>query len=102
MEAKDLAQALGRTAMAARLDVGLTAISNATVRGKFPAQWFAVLKQMADEAGVECPMCLFSFVSAPANSRHGDAASPLHPPHSEQTVSESDPNTATDIPTAAR
>jgi DNA-binding transcriptional regulator YdaS (Cro superfamily) len=37
-----------------------------------------------------------------ASIEHGDAVTPLHPPHSEQSVSETCPNTATGILTAAR
>lgn len=88
MDTKTFASTVTRSAMAARLGVGLTAISNGVVAGKFPASWFAVLKQLADEVGCECPLCLFAFVTPATSQEHGDAASPLHPPISEQTVSE--------------
>ncbi len=55
--------------MAARLGVGSTAISNAITRGKFPPGWFRVLKDMASEAGIDCPMCLFAFVPPSAQGQ---------------------------------
>jgi len=100
MTTQDLAQKLTRSAMASRLGVGLTAISNATVRGKFPPAWFSVLKQMADEAGEECPMCLFAFVEPVAPQKDGDPGPSDHPEEAKQSVSQSE--TASEPFTAAR
>lgn len=59
-----ICDALGRKRMAERLGVGLPAISNAAADGQFPAKWFAVLRDMCAEAGVECPEALFKFIGA--------------------------------------
>jgi hypothetical protein len=67
MKAETLAEALGRKKMAEALGIGQTAISNAVVRGCFPASWFMVCKSLADEAGADCPPDLFTFVEAKAS-----------------------------------
>ena len=54
-----IADQLGRKELAARLDVGETAVSNAVVRGFFPATWHVLLEQMCRKAGLECPPSLF-------------------------------------------
>lgn len=59
INAPQFADAIGRKKMADALDVGLTAVSNAVVRGKFPASWFTVCEMLADLEGVECPPELF-------------------------------------------
>lgn len=56
-----IADALGRKEMAQALGVGLTSISNAVVRGSFPASWFFVVTRLAGDAGVSCPPCLFQM-----------------------------------------
>lgn len=73
MMIETFSKTLTRSAMADRIGVGRTAISNAVTRGKFPPSWFSILKQMADEAGIECPMCLFAFVEPVAPNQDGDA-----------------------------
>lgn len=60
--ASDICDALGRKAIADRIGVGLTAVSNASVDGGFPAKWFAVLREMCAEVGIECPERLFNFI----------------------------------------
>jgi len=60
-QASQLADALGRKAIADAAGVGLTAVSNAVVRGWFPSSWFLVCKALADGAGVECPPHLFKM-----------------------------------------
>lgn len=55
---------LGRARLARALGVGLTAISNATVEGRFPAKWFLVVTTLCETDGIECPPSLFKFVSA--------------------------------------
>jgi hypothetical protein len=59
--AHDFASAVGRNNLAKAADVGLTAISNAVVRGWFPPSWFVAAKALADEKGVECPPDLFGM-----------------------------------------
>lgn len=58
------ASAIGRKNMADALDVGATAVSNAVVRGRFPASWFARCQALASEAGVDCPPDLFGMRAA--------------------------------------
>lgn len=67
--ASDICDALGRKAMSERLGVGLTAISQACVEGKFSARWFKIVRSMCSDAGIECPDHLFSFIA--------DESSPL-------------------------
>jgi hypothetical protein len=83
-KASILADALGRKSMSDAVGVGLTAISNAVIRGWFPSSWFLAVKELADQKGVECPPDLFRMrtgtpqnVNAPAASqgeREGNAA----------------------------
>jgi len=61
MNAETFATALGRKNIAAAIDVKLTAISNAIADGGFPPSWFIACKRLADEAGIECPPCLFKM-----------------------------------------
>lgn len=71
--ASQLADALGRKTIADALDVGLTAVSNAVVRGWFPSSWFLVIEALAKDAGVACPPELFKMrihASAPAAQFH--------------------------------
>lgn len=62
--ARDIADRLGRKNMAERLEVGETAVSNAVVRGWFPATWSYLLNEMCGEQGVECPPALFRMRGA--------------------------------------
>ena len=66
-----LADALGRKAMADALGVGLTAVSNAVVRGQFPASWFLVVRAMAETAGKDCPPALFGMKDCPQSVNSG-------------------------------
>ena len=59
--ASELADALGRKNIADALGVGLTAVSNAVVRGIFPSSWFLVMRELAENAGVSCPPGLFKM-----------------------------------------
>lgn len=56
-----IADALGRKKIADALGVGLTAVSNAVVRGSFPASWFVAVSKLARDANVECPPHLFQM-----------------------------------------
>jgi len=60
IRSKDFARAVGRKNMAETLNVGVAAISNAVARGKFPASWFSVCKELAERQGIDCPPSLFS------------------------------------------
>ena len=62
--AQHIADAVGRGKMADALHVGATAVSNAVVRGKFPASWFVVMRDLAGEKGVDCPAHLFGMKDA--------------------------------------
>ena len=64
---------LGRKVMAAELGVGLTAVSNASVEGRFPAKWYVAVRKMCEAAGIDCPESLFNFV-LPSTSSSEDAA----------------------------
>lgn len=59
--ARDLTDAIGRTTLADTVGVGLTAVSNAVVRGYFPSSWFVAVKSLADAQGVACPPKLFKM-----------------------------------------
>lgn len=59
--ASELADAIGRKRMADTLGVGVTAVSNAVVRGWFPSSWFLAVKNMAEAEGQECPPSLFKM-----------------------------------------
>ncbi|OWJ81382.1 hypothetical protein CDV52_18455 [Haematobacter missouriensis] len=60
--AANIADALGRRRMAEALGVRTTAVSNAVVRGLFPASWFLAVEALARAEGVACPCELFNFV----------------------------------------
>jgi hypothetical protein len=59
-----ICESIGRASLARRLGVGLTAISNACVAGVFPAKWFLIVSEMCQQADIECPSALFSFLGA--------------------------------------
>ena len=74
--ASSICDALGRSAIADRLGVQATAVSNASVAGTFPASWFTALRAMCSEAGLVCPESLFRFkaTSAPDATEQQGAA----------------------------
>jgi hypothetical protein len=53
MTAFDLANAIGRKKIADTLGVGMTAVSNAVVRGSFPASWFLAIQSLSEDLGLE-------------------------------------------------
>lgn len=57
----EIANAIGRKKMAEALGVGLTAVSNAVVAGKFPATWFVQLSNMCREKGIKIDPALFGM-----------------------------------------
>ena len=72
----EIADAIGRKKLAAELEVGLTAIGNAVVRGEFPSSWFLIVKKLCDEAGISCPPHLFRMRGVlPPNMEDGDTGS---------------------------
>lgn len=58
------ADAVGRREMATAVGVGMTAISNAVVRGRFPPAWFGACQDLAAGAGIDCPEPLFGMKRA--------------------------------------
>jgi hypothetical protein len=59
--AEQLAEALGRKRIADAVGVGLTAVSNAVVRGRFPSSWYVSCIQIASDKGLACPPDLFGM-----------------------------------------
>lgn len=57
----DVANALGRAAIAQRVGVGLTTVSAAVTEGLFPASWYLEMKSLGAEKGVDIPDTLFRF-----------------------------------------
>lgn len=57
----EIADAIGRKEMAEALGIGLTAVSNRVVEGKFPPSWFVIVKSLCDEKDIECPESLFGM-----------------------------------------
>ena len=62
---ESLCDAIGRGVIAKALGCGRTAVSNAVVKGKFPASWFEVIEALAHERGLEAPRSLFNFIEPP-------------------------------------
>ena len=60
-EASRLADKIGRRNIALAVGVGITAVSNRTVLGQFPASWFDCLEQLCDSVGEDCPRKIFNF-----------------------------------------
>ena len=72
--AHELADAIGRKDLSAALGVGMTAISNAVVRGWFPSSWFVAADRLAHERGFACPPELFGMRAASVdNTQNVDA-----------------------------
>jgi hypothetical protein len=55
-----LADAIGRKKISDTLGVGVTAVSNAVVRGHFPSSWFLAVQALAGDE-VDCPPTLFNM-----------------------------------------
>jgi len=87
----DLVLALGGQRMVAdALKINPSAVSMALKRGDMPSSWFIVMKGLADARGIDCPMCLFSFIqnaSSRPDEQNRDAitASPKQP-HSNPAI----------------
>jgi hypothetical protein len=67
---REIAETLGYGQIAAAVGVGLTAVSNAVSRDRFPATWFIVVSKLCRERGMDCPPEAFGMKPAPA---HGAA-----------------------------
>jgi hypothetical protein len=59
--AEHLADVLGRRAIAAAVNVGPQAVSNAIGRRSFPASWYPALKALCAANGQACPEEAFTF-----------------------------------------
>lgn len=66
--------ALGRKVIAEKIGVGITAVSNASAQGVFPARWYVAIKSLCADAGIDCPDHLFSFISIADSQTKTDAA----------------------------
>lgn len=53
--------AIGPDRIAAKLGVSLHAVRYAKTDGLFPAAWFAVIRDLCEEAQIDLPMCLFNW-----------------------------------------
>lgn len=69
-----IADTVGRAKIADACEVGLTAVSNAVVRGRFPASWYFPVRYLCDEAGIDCPLASFGM-KVPPVQRGGAIAS---------------------------
>lgn len=70
-EAIHIADEIGRKRIADAVGVGVTAVSNAVVRNRFPASWFVAIEKLATEKGMNCPPELFGM-----KTLHSPAAGP--------------------------
>ncbi|WP_319528963.1 hypothetical protein [uncultured Cohaesibacter sp.] len=66
--AKSIVADLGAKAVAARLGVGVTAVSNAVVAGSFPSAWWFELTAMGRERGLDVPVSLFRWRSVSSHT----------------------------------
>lgn len=60
-EAAALIGLLGASNVAEAVGCGVTAVSNASVRGRIPCGWYFILKDMADAKGIACSTSAFGF-----------------------------------------
>ena len=59
--ASSLADKIGRKRIADTIGVGVTAVSNAVVRGCFPSSWFVAMARLARDYDADCPPDLFGM-----------------------------------------
>lgn len=57
----NIAGQLGRQEIAARLGLSRSAVDVAVGRGKFPAAWFVILREMGREKNIEIPEAVFGW-----------------------------------------
>lgn len=55
---------IGRRALAERMGLSVHAVNMAAYKGKFPASWFRVMRDVCAEKGIDCPEDLFAFREA--------------------------------------
>ncbi len=60
--AKTICDAIGRKAIADHIGASLTAVSNASTEGKFPARWYRGIRDLCAGAGIPCPDDAFNFI----------------------------------------
>ena len=58
---KDIVEILGRAEIQKRLALGTQSVTNCISENEFPARYYAVLKEMADEKGVDLPLSIFNW-----------------------------------------
>jgi hypothetical protein len=63
----EFADKIGRATIARAMNVGLTAVSNAVVRGQFPASWFVTCQVLAANLDLQCPPDLFGQKGDPSS-----------------------------------
>lgn len=74
-DAQKIAKALGQNAIADRMSVGRTAVSNALSRvGKFPPAWMPGIRQMCVEARIDCPEAAFNFKTPSSDAPLSEAS----------------------------
>ena len=61
--AEAICDKIGRQAIASRVGRSITAVSNASASGKFPAQWYLAIRDMCREVKQDCPDEAFSFIA---------------------------------------
>jgi hypothetical protein len=60
--AKTICDAIGRKVIADHIGASLTAVSNASTDGKFPARWYPGIRELCAAAEHPCPDEAFNFV----------------------------------------
>ena len=74
-----IADAVGRKEIAEATGVGISAVKNAIVRGRFPASWYLIVSELAARHGVECPPECFGMRTADGSCLSAaDGDSPSH------------------------
>lgn len=68
---RHIATTVGQKNLADALGVGITAVNNAVVNGKFPSSWFPVVRKICARHELECPESLFNFKSPSSDASAG-------------------------------
>jgi sialic acid synthase SpsE len=63
--ARKIINELGRASVGEAVGLGEKSISRAAVDGSFPASWYAALKKLCDQNGIECPVSAFNMRQSP-------------------------------------
>ena len=69
--AGEIVDAIGRRSLCDDLDVGATAVSNAVVKGQFPASWYLVIAARCADLGLDCPSEIFNMRRAKQEAAAG-------------------------------